>query len=217
MTKQLQINNVNVNKLVPNSWNTNVVTPENEEKIKQSLTRFGFFRPVVVRELSNGTFEIIGGQHRWQVAKEMGLTEVPVISLGQIDDVRAKEIGLVDNGRYGHDDTLLLGDLLKELGADADIESFLPYTHDELENIFAASNISLDDLGLDDGEDLPSLTDMASKPAQTHQIMRFKVPVEDAESVQKGIESVMRSQGFVGDDSMTNAGNALVHIMKGFK
>jgi ParB family chromosome partitioning protein len=215
MTKPLNLLNADINNLQPNPWNTNIVSPENEEKIKQSLIRFGMFRPIIVRELKDepGTLEILGGQHRWMVAKELGYTEVPVINLGPIDDTKAKEIGLVDNGRYGQDDTIALSELLKELGSE-DIELFLPYTDKELENIFAASSYSLDDLDLDEEDELPSLADLSSKPAQTHQIMRFKVPVEDAAMVQKKIETVMKAQGFSGDDSMTNAGNALVHILK---
>lgn len=216
MSKQLNLLNADINTLQPNPWNTNVVSPDNEEKIKQSLMRFGMFRPIIVRELEDepGVLQILGGQHRWTVAKELDYKEVPVINLGLIDDTKAKEIGLVDNGRYGEDDTVALAELLKDIGSD-DIEKFLPYTDKELENIFAASSYSLDDLDLDDdSEELPSLADLASKPAQTHQIMRFKVPVEDAAMVQKKIETVMKAQGFSGDDSMTNAGNALVHILK---
>jgi ParB family chromosome partitioning protein len=216
MTESLNVLNADINTLQPNPWNTNYVSPENEEKIKESLKRFGWVRPIIVRELEDepGVLQILGGQHRWSVAKELGYTAVPVINLGRVDDKKAKEIGLVDNGRYGEDDVVALSELLKEI-RDDNIELFLPYTDKDLENIFAASSYNLDDLDLDsDGEDLPSLSEIAGKPVQTHQIMRFKVPVEDAEMVQKKIEAVMKQQGFTGDDSMTNAGNALVHIMK---
>lgn len=213
---KIQIDDIPVGDLSPNPWNTNIVTPENELKIEESLKRFGMFRPIVVRTLEDGSKEILGGEHRWGVAKKLGYKTVPVIDLGVISDKKAKEIGLVDNGRYGEDDALALSELLKEIGNSEDLTSFLPYSGDELEGIFATSSISLDDLDIpeDDGRtpELPSV-----KGVQTHQIMRFKVPVEDAEFVQKLVESTMKHQDFTKDDSMTNAGNALVHLLKELK
>ena len=44
--------------------------------------------------------------------------------------------------------------------------------------------------------------------------MRFKVPVEDCSFVEKAIEAIMKTQGYTGDDSMTNAGHALVHVCR---
>lgn len=209
----LQFADVDIDTLRPNPWNTNVVTPENEQKIEASVKRFGLFRPIIVRE-KGGVLEILGGQHRWQVAKKLAFKTVPVVNLGTIDDAKAKEIGLVDNGRYGEDDTLALAELLKEMGDADELMEFLPYSGDDLESIFASSNISLDDLDIPDDDDrLPEMP--LPKTAQTHQIMRFKVPVGDAAFVQKRIEQVMKSQGFSDDDSMMNAGHALVVLLKG--
>ena len=216
MTNNPQYQKLPIDSLVPNTWNTNVVPPENLEKIKASLTRFGMFRPIIVRE-NAGQLEIIGGYHRWTVAKEMGFEDVPVVNLGSIPDKTAKEIGLVDNGRYGEDDTLALADLLKELGAE-EVSLFMPYNDAELDTIFAAQNIMLDEIGADDSDlDIEDMVTERAKTVQTHQIMRFKVPVEDAEFVQKLIETTMRTQGFTEEDALSNAGNALIHMLKGLK
>lgn len=212
----LQMNDVPIGDLNPNPWNTNIVSPQNEEKIEASIKRFGIFRPVIVRTLEDGSLQILGGEHRWTVAKRMGMKTIPTINLGVIDDQKAKEIGLVDNGRYGEDDALALSELLKDMGSVDEILGFLPYTGDELENLFSASSISLDDLDIDDDDgripDLPTI-----KGTLTHQIMRFKVPVEDSDFVQRLIEATMKSQHYTDDDSMSNAGNALVHLLKELK
>lgn len=215
MTK-LQMMDIPVGELNPNPWNTNVVTPENEDKIEASLKRFGMFRPIITRVLKDGSREILGGEHRWTVAQKLGYKTVPIIDLGVISDQKAKEIGLVDNGRYGEDDALALGELLKELGTTDEILGFLPYSGEEIESLFSSSSIFLEDLDIpDDGGSLPDLP--MSKTAQTHQIMRFKVPIEDSDFVQKLIDSTMKHQNFTGDDSMTNAGNAIVHLLKELK
>ena len=47
--------------------------------------------------------------------------------------------------------------------------------------------------------------------------MRFKVPIEDAEFVTALIERTRKTQRFTDEDSLTNAGNALVHLLKGLR
>ncbi|MGN8188679.1 ParB/RepB/Spo0J family partition protein [Burkholderia sp. 22088] len=203
---------VPIDMLRPNPWNTNHMSPENEAKLDASLKRFGgLYKPVVVRTVDDGAFEILGGEHRWESAKRIGLTEVPIINVGRISDKAAKEIGLVDNGRYGEDDTLALSRLLKELGND--VAEFLPYTDGELTDILMASSIDLDELDSDAEPQMPELPSAGA----THQVMRFKVPVEDVAWITSAIDRASREQGFTQEDSMTNAGNAFVHLMKAYK
>src|SRR4051812_26558524 len=108
---------VPVELLHPNPWNTNVVTPENEKRIEESIKRLGLFKPVTVRELTDGRLEILGGQHRWEAARRLGYKEVPIFNVGTISDVQAQQIGVADNGRYGEDDAAALATLLKGLGS----------------------------------------------------------------------------------------------------
>lgn len=211
MTKQLQFFSAAVEDLSPNPWNTNTITdPKNAEKLRESMRRLGQFKPIIVRELSDGSLQILGGEHRWIAAQEIGLTEVPVVSVGQVDDKRAKEIGLVDNGRYGEDDTLGLQALLKDLGDD--VLSIMPYSDLELQAVMNASAISLDDLDSVARDQLPNLNDV--KPAPTSQVMRFKVPVEDVQWASKMIEDEMKREGLKDEDSLTNAGHALISLLK---
>lgn len=199
--------------LKPNPWNSNIVSPENEDKLEQSIERFGMFKPVVVRTLKDGTLQILGGEHRAEVAANTGLEKVPVINLGEIPDKKAKEISLIDNGRYGTDDTLKLAELLEDIGTD-DFSLFAPYSDAELESIFSAKSIDFDELGFDDEEDLPSLPEATSSTATSpsQQIMRFKVAIDDSEMVTELLDFIMKTQKFDSEDSLTNAGDALVFL-----
>jgi ParB-like chromosome segregation protein Spo0J len=196
----------------------NRVTPQNEAKIEESLTRHGgFFKPIICRETDAG-LEILGGQHRWEIAQRMGYTELPVYNLGRISDEKAKEISLIDNARYGADDTLALSELLKELGSADDLQAYLPYTDADLTAIFQSSNIALDDLELDDPEikiqGEPEIPDeKQAKAPKTHTIMRFKVSLADAEKITARIVEVQKDHGFTAADDLTNAGDALVHLI----
>lgn len=204
---------VDIDSLIPNPWNTNHVSPDNEAKIEASLKRLGWAKPIIVRSLADGTLEILGGEHRWRAAKRLGYKQVPIFNLGTVDDAKAKEIGLVDNARYGDDDALELSELMKTMGTPDELAVFLPYTDADLNAIFSASTLALDSLepeaDTNTGPDLPT-----ERAVQTHQFMRFKVPIEDAQKVEQAIEAIMKVQGFTQEDSLANAGNALVHLCK---
>jgi ParB-like chromosome segregation protein Spo0J len=211
-----------VEDLHPNPFNPNRVSAENEMKIRASIERNGIFKPIIVREVAkpdgSTSYEIIGGQHRWEQAKALGYSAVPIANLGRISDLRAKEIGLLDNARYGVDDTLSLGAILKELGDAEEIQSFLPYGDSDLTAIWSAQSIDLDELNVSEDElkiqpDNKSDDAPAAKPTKTHTIMRFKVGLTDAERLTRLIASTQKTHGLTTEDELTNAGDALIHLL----
>ena len=68
--------------------------PLNE--LAESIKKQGLLQPLIVRELTNGCYEIIAGERRWRASQIAGLTEVPVI-LKQVDDETAMAMALVEN------------------------------------------------------------------------------------------------------------------------
>jgi ParB family transcriptional regulator, chromosome partitioning protein len=208
----LKIDYLDPKTLVPNPWNSNVVSAENEVKLDNSLKRVDMYKPIVVRTLKDGTLQILGGQHRSASAVRLKLSQVPVINLGFIDDKKAKEISLLDNGRYGRDDTLALAEILDSIGDLKELTEFMPFTDAEIGQIFSSVDIDFDDLDIEDPTEPTSLPKEA--PGQTHVLMRFKVPIDDAAKLQGLVESVMKKQGFTKEDSLSNAGNALVWLMQ---
>lgn len=211
-----------VGELRKNPWNTNKVSPENEAKIRSSILRNGIFKPILVRQVpGEDGYEIIGGEHRWEQAVELGYAEVPVCNLGEISEIQAKEIGLIDNARYGADDTLGLAELLKEIG-DADVlQDFLPYGQSDIDAIFSSVTIALDDLGIDENFEATPETAAEEAPLErapkTHTIMRFKISLGDAERITALIARTQRDEGLTTADELTNAGDALVHLLLGGK
>lgn len=212
----LQLEHVSPGLLKPNNWNPNYVSPENEAKLEASLERLDFFRPIVVRELDDGTLEILGGAHRAKIAQRKGFETVPIINLGRIDDEKAKEISLADNGRYGFDDAVKLSDLFNSLPDPRVLTSFLPYSDTEIDVFLASAKVDLkeldEDLPLRLDEDLPKLPKEPNKSA--YRVLRFKVPIEDAQLIEDVIQEVMVAKGLTGSDSQTNAGDALILICR---
>jgi ParB family chromosome partitioning protein len=65
-------------------------------ELAASIKQQGLLQPLIVREVSNGRYEIIAGERRWRACQLAGLREVPVI-LRQVDDETAMAIALVEN------------------------------------------------------------------------------------------------------------------------
>lgn len=215
---KLQITYIAPELLRKNPWNPNTVDPINQEKIVESIRTEGFFKPILVRELESGELEILGGEHRAEAAISLGMREVPILNMGRISDRKAKRVGLLDNGRYGEDDPVKMAELLGDgdLGSAEEIISILAIDETELLSYFEHSSVNFDDLedDIDTSEPDEIPLDLPGKPSvKTHQILRFKVPVEDAERITDMISKIRAEQGFTAGDELTNAGDALVHAL----
>ena len=186
--------------LAPNPWNSNKVDRPNFEKLKKSLQSLGSFKPIIVRELEDGSHQILGGYHRNEAAKELGLETVPIYSVGQIDDDRAKEISLVDNARYGEDDTELLSQLLDSIETDL------------LEEIMPDAPITLPDT-----EDLSEAINEAIASSReeddTHKTLKFRLEVEKAEEIEAILSKVAYDNEFKYPDGYSNFSEALYYIL----
>ncbi|MEI6934074.1 ParB/RepB/Spo0J family partition protein, partial [Klebsiella pneumoniae] len=116
------------------------------EKLKGSIEKLGFFKPILARELDGGQFEILGGEHRWRAAMEQGISTVPVISVGKISDLVAKQMSLVDNERYGEDDQVALQRLIEEIQSELDyqLSEIAPYDDELAATLARESAIDLE-------------------------------------------------------------------------
>jgi hypothetical protein len=200
----------------PNPWNSNVVSHENEEKLRASIERHGMFKPVLVRELADGSIESVGGWHRAEQAVELGYATIPVINLGPISDEQAKEISLADNARFGIDDTLKLSEILETLDTVA-MEAVLPWSNQDIKALTASLAVDIDDLDLDqpvipdDSDEDPIAPE--PKTVKTHQTLRFRNSLQDAARISNLITKTMQDQGFTSADDLTNAGDALAFLL----
>lgn len=222
-TFEMDVEYANPHDLRPNPWNPNAVDPVNQEKLQNSIQRDGIKRPIVVRQLENGDYQIIGGQHRTEAAIELGMKQVPIINRGKISDAEAKKETLLDNYRYGSDNLDRLSALLSdpEIGDAASLLDTMPIDEEELAEYFA--HIKSDDIDLDIDEHLgevekeedDEVVDLsAGKPLRTHAIIRFRVSIEDQAKLAELLKQVKIEEGYVTSDDLTNDGDALIHLIR---
>lgn len=103
-------------------------------KLMESIKKFGFTDPIIVREDDNDTLVIVGGEHRWKVATELGMPEVPIVNLGPVSEADAHLQMVVLNETKGTPDDDLLSSLLKEVHLEVGDAGLvvLPYTEARL-------------------------------------------------------------------------------------
>lgn len=223
MGVKITILQVEVARLRPNPWNTNSVGAQNFEKLKGSIEKLGFFKPILARELDGGLFEILGGEHRWRAAMEQGISTVPVISVGKISDLVAKQMSLVDNERYGEDDQVALQRLIEEIQSELDyqLSEIAPYDDELAATLARESAIDLEMLeALSRGDEEPIEKDSREKAERVgaeHQTMRFKVTFDASDRVTETIKSIIKEQAINTGNDMENAGEALVWLVDNYK
>jgi ParB family transcriptional regulator, chromosome partitioning protein len=70
--------------------------PDKMEQLITSIEAHGILEPLIVRPLANGDYELVAGERRLRAAKEIGLTEVPIV-VRDFTDEQAFEVALLEN------------------------------------------------------------------------------------------------------------------------
>ena len=144
-TEKIQFNDI-----IPAEYNPRKITPEDFEKLSNSIREFGFVDPIIIN-LKNKN--IIGGHQRYKVLKDMGVAELNLVKLGDIgwafpedhlevkSDTEEKALNIALNKISGEWDNSKLDSVLESLSDSDNIE---------LSGFERLENIGYDDLNLED-------------------------------------------------------------------
>lgn len=61
-----------------------------------SISRHGVLQPLLVRPLTDGSYQLVAGERRWRAARMAGLSEVPVV-VREMSEQEAAELALIEN------------------------------------------------------------------------------------------------------------------------
>lgn len=129
--------------LTPNTWNPNVMQDEERDRLRAGIRKFGFLDPLTVR-WADPRYEIIDGEHRWEVGVEEGLESFPCFVI-EADDDTARMLTPILNELHGSPDTQKLSDLIKDLQqrhSDVTLRELLPYSRQRFDEL--VGQISVD-------------------------------------------------------------------------
>ena len=71
----------------------------NEDALREladSIATHGVIQPLLVRPMTDGSYQLVAGERRWRAARLAGLSEVPVV-VREMSEVQAAQIAMVEN------------------------------------------------------------------------------------------------------------------------
>jgi ParB family chromosome partitioning protein len=109
---------------------------ESLSDLSASIREIGVLQPLLVRQLADGSYQLIAGERRWRAAQRAGLTTVPAV-VKTTDDMSSVEQALVEN--------LHRQDLapLEEAGAYQQLIDDFSLTHDDVAKRVGKSRSSI--------------------------------------------------------------------------
>lgn len=118
-----EVKMVAIGKVKPNDWNPNRMTPFMRQSLKEGLRVDGWLRShslLVWRSDENGKIKniIIDGEHRWEVAKELGFEEAPMVFMHRLTEAAAKSLTVKIDAKRGEFDKKDLAQVIREIQAE---------------------------------------------------------------------------------------------------
>lgn len=155
----MEFRKLRIKDLIPASYNPRKkLKPEDKEfeKIKNSITEFGYVEPIIV----NSDMTIIGGHQRATVLQTLGYDEIDCIVI-EIDKTKEKALNIALNKITGEWNQELLADLIEDLQkSDFDV-GFTGFEPPEIEQLFNKvhdKKIKEDDFDVDAELKKPAMT-----------------------------------------------------------
>lgn len=136
---ELQIKKRRVSTLYNNPNNARVHSEYQISQLAESIREFGFNNPLLIDEQGN----VIAGHGRLEAAKQIGLTEVPVIVLAHLSDRQKAAFALADN-RITLNSSWDMQKLTEEVSklADKDFDlSLIGFSEEELDMMLRSSDL----------------------------------------------------------------------------
>src|SRR4051812_12405947 len=91
-----QVHQIRLTEIVPSPLQPRKeFAAEQLAELVDSIRQHGIIQPLIVRMVS-GRYELIAGERRWRAAREIGLTEAPVI-VREASDLDVLELSLIEN------------------------------------------------------------------------------------------------------------------------
>ena len=158
-------------------------------KLARALRERGFLSPILVRPRGD-QFEIIDGEHRHRLARELGLKKTPCL-VADLDDREARIKTLQLNGLRGDNHPERLGRLLFDLRAECDaktLERSLPFSALEIDQIT--------ELAINDAESAvaPELQNLSRRPP-LFEVFAVVVSAEQRERIERAVARAREEPG----------------------
>ena len=131
MIKIPAIELIPIDELKSDGQNPNRMTKQQHKRLKTSMQKYGFIVPII----TNKDLVFADGEQRWIIAKELGMTQVPVIRL-PVEDVDRRLLRQVLNKLRGEHDLIADAQEFEKIiaaGSEDDLKYLLDLSDNQLE------------------------------------------------------------------------------------
>jgi ParB family chromosome partitioning protein len=204
----VKVNELPLEQLKEAPWNPNRMDEAMLQKLRESLTRFGLVPNLVVRPLEENSYEVLSGNQRLQVLRELQRSPVPCVVV-ELADAHARLLGQALNRIAGSDDLGLRAEMLKEILnqiPQAEVLKLLPETAESL-NAFAS-------LGQQDLAGYLQNYQQSQQARLKH--LTFQSTPAQLEVIEEALARVMPQAGETLGDNPNPRGNALYLLCKSY-
>jgi ParB family chromosome partitioning protein len=135
----MKLIDIELSQLKEASWNSNRMELEDLARLKKSIERYGLVQNLVVRPIGTDAFEVLSGNQRLSILKEMAISPVSCV-VANLDDVHARLLSQALNHIHGEDDLGLRAEVLRkvlETVSEQEILDILPETVGSLNSLAA--------------------------------------------------------------------------------
>lgn len=136
-----------IDRLVKAGWNYKQENQRLMDKLVENIRRNGQIENIIIRDMADGSFEIINGNHRLDAMQALGFELVYCYNLGDISDAQAKRIAIETNETKFFTDQSRLEEIILEIIEKDGFDDFslsMPFSDDYINSIIN-HDISLDE------------------------------------------------------------------------
>jgi ParB family chromosome partitioning protein len=182
-------------------WNPNQMDEAMLQKLRESLSRYGLVQNLVARPLEEDCYEVLSGNQRLQVLRELKRSPVPCVVV-ELDDAHARLLSQALNRIAGSDDLGLRAEILKEVleqVPEAEVLRLLPET---TQGLAALASLGQQDLA-------GYLQNYQQSQAARLKHLTFQSTPAQLEVIEEALARVMSQAGKTPGDNPNPRGNAL--------
>lgn len=125
---------ISIEKLTRAHWNYKTDDEFMQKRLVENIKRNGQVENLLVRQLGDGSYEVVNGNHRYMAMKELGYDKVVVCDLTPMTEEQAKRIAIETNETRFDSDPMLLASMVSDTFEHFDdFADTIPFTDDQVD------------------------------------------------------------------------------------
>lgn len=189
-------------------WNPNQMDEAMLSRLRRSITRYGVVENLVVRPLDEKRYEVLSGNQRLRVLRELGYTSTPCFVVN-LDDPHARMLAQALNRIEGEDDLGMKADLVRRVLEEIPSEEVVAILPETVESLKALSS-----LGQQTIADYLKNWEQAQAARLKH--LQFQLTVAQLEIVEQALAKLLPQAGRGLQDNPNTRGKALYLLCQNY-